>query len=382
MKGGIKRENIIYFTYHAEVNTTINPFPGKVFTDPAPDTSGDWAQYGCFNGVDYSDDVISKELFLAILSGDAFTARKLTGQENPKVLAAGPEDTVFTYFIDHGDTGLILVGFQAITDEMLMDALNKAHEKQLYGKWVWFMEACFSGSMFPKLPEDVNIYVMTAADAEHSAYMSNCPPDDKVAGKSLDTCLAGLWDNSYLSYLEQHPKTTIGEIVDAVMADVKKTSAQGVSEFGDMSFRDLPLSDFFGLLPTPSFRVTKKADSESTVSLDQVPMHLAKWRAIRADKDEMASAVAEYERLAFESAKREVEVMRLGVSLMNEKAADAALKTASESYSASCVRDLSLALHEKCGHSFPLSESAMNLLRNICLPGLSVPNVNWSDICM
>ena len=67
---------------------------------------------------------------------------------------------------------------------------------------------------------------------------------------------------------------------------------------------------------------------------------------------------------------------------MNEKAADAALKTASESYSASCVRDLSLALHEKCGHSFPLSESAMNLLRNICLPGLSVPNVNWSDICM
>ena len=90
MKGGIKRENIIYFTYHAEVNTSINPFPGKVFTDPAPDTSGDWAQYGCFNGVDYSDDVISKELFLAILSGDAFTARKLTGQENPKVLAAGP----------------------------------------------------------------------------------------------------------------------------------------------------------------------------------------------------------------------------------------------------------------------------------------------------
>ena len=96
----------------------------------------------------------------------------------------------------------------------------------------------------------------------------------------------------------------------------------------------------------------------------------------------MKNAVAEYERLAFESAKREVEVMRLGVSLMNEKAADKALKTPSESYSASCVRDLSIALHEKCGHSFPLSESATNLLRNICLPGLSVPNVDWSDICM
>ena len=296
-------------------------------------------------------------------------------------MAAGPEDTVFTYFIDHGDVNMLYIGGGHINVDQLLAVLNTAYKKQIYGKWVWFMEACYSGSLFDSLPEDHNIYVMTSADFAHPAKMSNCPPNDKVAGKSLDTCLAGLWDNSYLDYLEQNPKTTVGEIVDAVMADVKKTSSQNVSQFGDMSFRDLPLSDFFGLLPTPSFRITRSAP-ESIVSLDQVPMHLAKWRAIRADKDEMASAVAEYERLAFESAKREVEVMRLGVSLMNEKAADAALKTASESYSASCVRDLSLALHEKCGHSFPLSESAMNLLRNICLPGLSVPNVNWSDICM
>ena len=120
----------------------------------------------------------------------------------------------------------------------------------------------------------------------------------------------------------------------------------------------------------------KKTSSASTVSLDQVPLHLAKWRAIRADKSESAVALAEYEKLAFESAKREVEVMRLGAALMNEKAADKALRTPSESYSASCVRELSIALHEKCGHSFPFSETTSNLLRNICLPGLSVPNVN------
>ena len=380
-RAGVKPENIIYMTYTTDVSFEWNPFKGMIFTDPAPNTDGDWAKYGCFDHVDYTDKDINKKVFLGILSGDAEAVAKATGKENPKVLAAGPEDTVFTYFIDHGSEGLICVGDDDVTDEELISALKKAHEKQIYGKWVWFMEAWHSGSMFLNLPSDWNIYVMTSADAHHDAKMSNCPPDDKVAGKSFSACLSGLWDNSYLDYLEQNPKTTVGEIVDAVMADVKKTSSQNVSQFGDMSFRDLPLSDFFGLLPTPSFRITRAAP-ESIVSLDQVPMHLAKWRAIRADKDEMASAVAEYERLAFESAKREVEVMRLGVSLMNEKAADAALKTASESYSASCVRDLSLALHEKCGHSFPLSESAMNLLRNICLPGLSVPNVNWSDICM
>ena len=381
IKAGIKPENIIYMTYTSVVKDPFNSYPGMIFTDPAPNTDGDWAKYGCFDHVDYTDKDINAKVFLGILSGDKELVAKETGKENPKVLSAGPDDTVFTYFIDHGDTGIIMVGKDKVDYYDLLGAIMDANDKNLYGKWVWFMEACHSGSMFPNLPADWDIYVMTSSDAHHNAWMSNCPPDDKVAGKSLDTCLAGLWDNSYLSYLEQHPKTTIGEIVDAVMADVKKTSDQNVSEFGDMSFRDLPLSDFFGLLPTPSFRITRAAP-ESIVSLDQVPMHLAKWRAIRADKNEMASAVAEYERLAFESAKREVEVMRLGVSLMNEKAADAALKTASESYSASCVRDLSLALHEKCGHSFPFSETTTNLLRNICLPGLSVPNVNWSDICM
>ena len=81
-----------------------------------------------------------------------------------------------------------------------------------------------------KLPADWNIYVMSSADADHNANMSNCPPDDVVAGKSLDTCLAGLWDNSFLDYVEKHPKTTIGEIFDAVHKDVARTSEQNVSE--------------------------------------------------------------------------------------------------------------------------------------------------------
>ena len=180
-------------------------------------------------------------------------------------------------------------------------------------------------------------------------------------------------------YLEENPKETIGDLVDAVKEEVKKESDQNVSEFGDMSFRDLPLSDFFG--EVPATRVVKK-DVKSIVSVDAVPRHLSKWEAIRADKNELKRAIVEYERIVKEEAKREVEVMRLGVSLMNEKSADAALKNGSESYSADCVRDLSIGLHDKCGHSFPLSESSMNVLRSICLPGLRVPEVDWSVICL
>ena len=58
VRAGIKPENIIYMTYTTVVRLQ-NPYPGKIFTDPAPTTDGDWAQYGCFDHVDYTDDDIN-----------------------------------------------------------------------------------------------------------------------------------------------------------------------------------------------------------------------------------------------------------------------------------------------------------------------------------
>ena len=154
-------------TYATDLTSIRNPFPGKIFTESASTTKGDWAQYGCFEHVDYTKKDINGEVFLAILSGDAEKVKAVTGIENPKVLAAGPEDTVFTYFIDHGDDGIIVVGSGTVTEEELIEALKTAHEKQLYGKWFWAMEACHSGSMFVNLPSDWNIFVMTSADSNH-----------------------------------------------------------------------------------------------------------------------------------------------------------------------------------------------------------------------
>ena len=370
-------------TYTSNVDYRTNPYRGMIFTDPADNTDGDWAQYGCFDHVDYTDDDINKEVFLAILSGDAETVKKITGKENPKVLSAGPEDTVFTYFMDHGNEDFVMVGIDYVHSEVFIDALKEAHKKQLYGKWVWFMEACHSGSMFANLPDDMNIYIMTSSDAHHNAYMSNCPPDDKVGSYHFYTCLAGLWDNYYLEYLEQNPDCTIGEIFKAVKASVAESSDQNVSEFGDMTFHDLKVSEFFGKLPSNGLRksvMNKK--SESNVPVSEVPLHLAKWAAIRADDKNKESAMKAYENELIAEAKREVELMRLGSALMNEKAANNAMNAASEAYSVDCVRELSLMLVKKCGHKMPFSSKQNNMLRNICLPGLSVPNVNWDDICM
>ena len=75
------------------------------------------------------------------------------------------------------------------------------------------------------------------------------------------------------------------------MEDVKKSSDQNVSEFGDMTFRDMKLSEFFGQLPSRHIRSTPKTSSSTTVSVADVPAHIAMWKAIRADKKNLASAV-------------------------------------------------------------------------------------------
>ena len=330
----------------------------------------------------YTDNDMNRKVFLGIISGDKEAVAKETGKENPKVLSAGPDDTVFTYFIDHGDNGIIMVGKDKVDYYDLLGAILDANDKNLYGKWVWFMEACHSGSMFGALPKDMNIYVMTSADADHNAKMTNCPPNEVIGKENMATCLAGLWDNFYLSYVEQHPDCTIGEIFDAVKADVAKISEQNVSEFGDLTFRDFKLSEFFGELPAPSFRSVKMEKSTTTVPVSEVPKHLAMWRAIRADKSELAEAMKKYQEEVFKNAKKEVVLMKLGRALMNEKAADKAFKTAAETYSVDCVRELASTLVKKCGFSYPLSDNANNMLRNICLPGLSLPQVDFDEICM
>ena len=382
VKAGIKPENIIFMTYTTNLKASNNPWPGMIFTDPADTTDGDWAQYGCFDHVDYTDNDINRKVFLGIISGDKEAVAKETGKENPKVLSAGPDDTVFTYFIDHGDDGIIMVGKDKVDYYDLLGAILDANDKNLYGKWVWFMEACHSGSMFEKMSKDINVYVMTSADPDHDAHMSNCPPDDRVAGKHSDACMSGLWDNFFLDYVEQYPDCTIGEIFDSVYASVGKSSDQIPSEYGDLSFRDYKLSEFFGELPAPSFRSVKKEKSTTSVPVSEVPKHLAMWRAIRADKSELAEAMKAYQEEAFKNAKKEVVLMRLGRALMNEKAADKAFKTAAETYSMDCVRDLASVLVKKCGFSYPLGANANNMLRNICLPGLSLPQVDFDEICM
>ena len=133
IKAGVKPENIIFMAYTNNLSYKSNPFKGMIFTDPASNTDGDWAKYGCFDHIDYTDGDINPTVFLGILAGDADGVAAATGKKNPKVLAAGPEDTVFTYFIDHGDVNMLYIGGGHINVDQLLAVLNTAYKKQIYG---------------------------------------------------------------------------------------------------------------------------------------------------------------------------------------------------------------------------------------------------------
>lgn len=246
MAGGVKPENIIYMTFTRNTILGNNPYPKMLFTNEGETTDGDWMQHGCHDHIDYKEEEITPKLFLAVMKGDKEKAKELTGREDPRVLETTSEDTIFTYIISDGDTGKVLIGSNQLFVDDLTDLFQYAHENHRYKSWVWFVESCYSSTLFTGLPSDLGIYAMASSDEKNEPRMGCCPPHDVVAGKGLYTCLGSYWENILFEYMEKTPSAKIGELFSYSHDEVAKGSDQNVSEFGDMTMKELPISDFVG----------------------------------------------------------------------------------------------------------------------------------------
>ena len=380
--GGVKPENIVLMSTKKISDMETNPFPGELFTDDSPSAPGKDYSHGCVENIDYDENDMDGRVMLAIMRGDVEELKKLTGKENPKVLHSTEEDNVMLYFTSHGGPNRITVGNTTVNDKDLMNTIQYMYDHKMYKNFLFLMEACYSGSMFLYIPIRANAYALTATDTRHSSLESHCPPDDVVDGKALGTCLSHYWSNTMEWFMEGGADHSVNELYRYTYETVAKSSDQKASRYGDIfSMNKLTLRDFMGDLPAKRLR-SMADDKSEKIPKSEVPKHLAKWRAIRANKAELADALKKYQEEAFKAAKKEVEVMRLGRAVMNEKAAEKALKTPAKEYSMNCVQDLTMALVEKCGHTLPFSVSAMNMIRNICLPGVSMPNVDMTQVCM
>ena len=374
---GIPADHIIYMANEMIHSEEKNPWPGKLFTLPDPEGPG-WDHAAvCKEHYDYTSKHITPEIVLAVLSQDEEKVKQLTGLENPKVFHTTEEDTIFVYYSDHGYEGGVVCGSERISKRQIHEALTSLHERHAYSKMAFFLEACESGSVFDTLPAELNVYAFTSANATELAWSEHCPPDDVVNGKEFGTCMSMFYDNEYQRLWETESTTiTLGELFQRTHDHVAKYLHQEVSEYGNLSMRDLPMTTFIGDKPIKA-RTMVASKPSTLVAKSEVPLHVAKWAAIRSGKKDLS----ELRDLVYARAKEEIEVMRLGASILGEKEMDQKKDGDTLVYNSACATTLFENLMDKCGHTLPFPSMTRNIVHAIC-SGEAVPCVNWESICL
>jgi len=307
-KNGIPDDHIIMLYFDDIATDPSNPYPGKIFNKPtAKGTAGVDVYAGCKK--DYTGNDVTPKNFLDIIKGNA-TA--MSGIGSGAVLQSGPNDNVFINFADHGGTGIICFptgGY--LHAKPLNDALQYMSDNKMFKKLVFYLEACESGSMFDKLlPTNNSIYATTAANPSESSWGTYCPPDDKINGKELNSCLGDLYS---VSWMEDTDTTGESESLQTQFETVLKlTNLSHVMQYGDQSFTSDPISNFQGQTTFVVGRADEEgpinnpfhdrdADAENsitdaklkeagTVNSRDIPMHLAYYRYLRADKKDLTNS--------------------------------------------------------------------------------------------
>lgn len=84
-------------------------------------------------------------------------------------------------------------------------------ENNLYYELVFYLEACESGSMFQKLPNNWRIYATSAASPYESSWAYYCSPDDIINGKHIGSCLG---DHYSISWMEDTDRGDLTETLN------------------------------------------------------------------------------------------------------------------------------------------------------------------------
>jgi len=231
-KNGIPLENIIVMMYDDIAHHHLNPFPGNLINEPhGPNV---------YTGikVDYRGNDVTAENFLKVLQGDA---EGMKGIGTGRVIESTSEDNVFVYYADHGNKGLIAFPKRgSLYSKDLLAAIDNMHQKNKYKKMVFYIEACYSGSMFiRRLPKDIGVYAFTAANDHESSWA--CFFDDKRR-----TSLADEFSIRWMKDTEGHStsKRTLAEQYESVKKLVKFSHP---SLFGDTDgMGGMAIGDFQG----------------------------------------------------------------------------------------------------------------------------------------
>ena len=243
LKRGFSKEHIILFAYDDIAYSPRNPFPGQVFNRPdGPDV---------YEGVsiDYSDYNVNPETYISVLKGDNKNGKLR------KVLNSTENDNIFLYFVDHGIAGAIVFpDNKFLYADELEETFKFMKDKKMYKNIIFYLESCYSGSMFNNINPDLNVYSVTAASPSEQSLATYCYPQDYVNGQEMHTCLSNEFTSNWIDdsdsriFFEESQETKGSKCEysshDQFLYTKDKTKNSHVQEYGDLSVGDLPITYF------------------------------------------------------------------------------------------------------------------------------------------
>lgn len=117
---------------------------------------------------------------------------------------------------------------------------------KMYKQLTFYLETCESGSMFSGiLPDNMNIYALSAANPTESSWATYCPPQDQVNGKNIGSCLGDEFSVNWMeNTMANAPSTyTLQEQFEAVKT---ATLGSNVMQWGDLTFTNEAIGVFQG----------------------------------------------------------------------------------------------------------------------------------------
>ena len=235
-------DHIITIMYGDLPDDPRNPFSGTIFNHPGKNQRN--YQEGLV--IDYDHKYkLTKELYLNILLGNSGSVHDMTGIENPKVLKTNKDDHIFLYYIDHGGDNVIYMPHgRVMTGWELVQTIQTMYDEGKYGKLVYYLEACESGSMWETLPKNISAYALSSTLPGEDSWGTFCPPDDDVVdGVHIGTCLGEVWS---CFWLEQDDAADLSTLTLQKQFDDAKdfTTTSHPLQFGDLEIAQEPVGDY------------------------------------------------------------------------------------------------------------------------------------------
>ena len=247
IKRGFSKNQIILLAYDDIAYHPKNPFPGEIYDRP----DGPNVYEGVI--VDYTYNEVNPETYLSVLKGDTQNGKL------KKVLNSTENDNIFMYFSDHGVAGAIvfLIYLFLYADE-LEDAFKVMKSKKMYKNIIFYLESCYSGSMFNNIDPDLNVYSITAASPSEQSLATYCYPQDFVKGQEMHTCLSNEFTSNWIDdsdnrfiFDKKNEGRNLSNDINEVYTSHKQfifvkelTKNSNVQEYGNLLIGGLPITHF------------------------------------------------------------------------------------------------------------------------------------------